>query len=72
MGPRRAHRLRGLARREITRTGEGGYGMATWGLGLGIAYASLYVLYFLFFVVYALAILGLASHAFTSTGGLAP
>lgn len=55
-----------LARREIARTGEGGYGMATWGLGLGIAYASLYVLYFLFVIVYLVAIIGFASQALTS------
>jgi hypothetical protein len=55
-----------LARREIARTGEGGYGMATWGLALGIAYASFFVLYFLFVIVYVVAIVGFASQAFTS------
>jgi len=35
-----------LARQEIRRTGEGGWGLATWGMGLGIAIVALYVLYF--------------------------
>ncbi len=35
-----------LARKEIRRTGEGGWGLATWGLSLGIASVALYVLYF--------------------------
>lgn len=41
-----------MARREIARTGEGGQGLATVGLAVGIAYLTLYVLYFLFIVLY--------------------
>lgn len=50
-----------LARKEIRRTGEGGWGLATWGMGLGIAIVALYVLYFVaiigFYVVFGAALL---------------
>ncbi len=41
-----------LARREIRRTGEAGWGLATWALGLGIAAVAVYLLY-------AVAVVGL-------------
>lgn len=53
-----------LARREIRRTGEGGWGLATWGMGLGIGIVSLYVLYLVAFI----ALYGVIIAAAVTTG----
>lgn len=54
-----------LARREIRRTGEGGWGPATWGMALGVAGASLSVAHVLFVVLHVAVLLvaGLAAAA---------
>jgi hypothetical protein len=56
-----------LARREIRRTGEAGWGLATWGMGIGIGLTALWVLYALLGLLYVGVLVGLAAHA-ASTG----
>ncbi|MBF5083470.1 DUF4190 domain-containing protein [Quadrisphaera sp. INWT6] len=57
-----------LARREIARTGEAGAGLAAWGLGIGIAIASLYALYAAGLFLYAAALFALVGVGASSGG----
>lgn len=59
-----------LARREIRRTGEGGWGLATWGMGIGIAVVALYVLYFLVLALYLVFVLGVVVSLSSSVDGV--
>lgn len=57
-----------LARREIRRTGEAGWGLATWALGLGIAQVALYALYIAAFVTLYVALIAGALVMGSATG----